>query len=108
MHQVYRGLVGIPFEAGMRAIARRFLQQLDDARSLSRTTLEQILALNGPTEWGRRYGLDRPYALEAFRELPLTTYTDYAPYIERVAAGERGVLPGEPVTYFAVTSGTTG
>ena len=43
MHQVYRGLVGIPFEAGMRAIARRFLQQLDDAPSLSRTTLEEIV-----------------------------------------------------------------
>ncbi|MFQ5634440.1 MAG: GH3 auxin-responsive promoter family protein, partial [Gammaproteobacteria bacterium] len=39
---------------------------------------------------------------------PTTTYADYAPYIERLAAGEQNVLSGEPVIYFSTTSGTTG
>lgn len=92
----------------MRFMAHRFLKETEQARAVSQATLRQILALNGEAEWGRTRGLNGPKALDAFRSLPLTTYQDYVPYIKRVAAGEQGVLTSEPVTYFAVTSGTTG
>ena len=43
-----------------------------------------------------------------FESLPLTTYRDYAPYVERLAAGEENLLSSQPVVYFATTSGTSG
>lgn len=108
MSLTYRNLVGRPYELGMQMMANGLLRHLANAHAINQATLQQILALNGPSQWGHRYGLDQPHAREAFRELPLTTYKDYAPFVERVAAGEAGVLTTEPVTYFAVTSGTTG
>jgi len=75
---------------------------------LSSRTLDRILALNGRTEYGHRLGLDVANPRRAFDRLPLTTYADYAPYIERLAAGERNLLSSQPLVYFASTSGTTG
>ncbi|MFO7172159.1 MAG: GH3 auxin-responsive promoter family protein [Bacillota bacterium] len=91
---------------GLRA--ERTLREATAARAVAERTLQRILALNGDTEWGRRWGLHRPGARDAFAVMPVTTYDDYIPYIGRVAAGEKGVLTREPVTYLAVTSGTTG
>lgn len=102
--QLMRNALGL----GMKAMAVQFLREASQAKALSRQTLRRILALNGATEWGRTHGLDGPSAEAAFLSLPLTTYQDYEPYVEREAAGEQGVLTSEPVTYFAVTSGTTG
>ena len=39
--------------------------------------------------------------------LPLTTYDDYLPYIERVANGEANVLTRDPVQLFELSSGST-
>ena len=74
----------------------------------SRQTLERILAMNGGTEFGRCRGLDGSLPRQVFETLPTTTYADYAPYIERIAAGEQNLLSQEPVIYLSTTSGTTG
>lgn len=39
--------------------------------------------------------------------LPLTTYDDYLPYIERIANGEANILTREPVQLFELSSGST-
>ncbi|HWI61045.1 MAG TPA: GH3 auxin-responsive promoter family protein [Symbiobacteriaceae bacterium] len=98
-------LTGTGLELMMRGMANSFLRQTERAVPVAAGTLQQILAVNGNTVWGREHGLTGP---GAFRDHPVTTYADYAPYIERMAQGEPGVLTGDPVTYFAVTSGTTG
>ena len=67
-----------------------------------------ILELNGSTVFGRERGLDGPAARQVFERLPTTSYADYVPYVERIAAGEQNVLTAEPVIYFSTTSGTTG
>jgi hypothetical protein len=89
-------------------MADKFIAQSAQYAALSSGTLDRILALNGATEYGRRCGLDGPARRRVFEQLPLTTYLDYAPYIERLAAGEQRLLSGERVAYFATTSGTTG
>jgi len=75
---------------------------------LSSRMLDRILALNCRTEYGRRLGLDTTNPRRVFEKLPLSTYADYAPYIERLAAGEQNLLSSQPLVYFASTSGTTG
>ncbi len=92
----------------MRRSADTFLVETARFEAASSQTLERILALNGRTEYGRRCGLGGRAPRRAFEELPLTTYADYVPYIERIAAGEQGLLSGEPVVYFSTTSGTSG
>lgn len=39
--------------------------------------------------------------------LPLSTYDDYLPYLERIADGEQNVLTAEPVDLFELSSGST-
>lgn len=101
-------LVGAGLEWSFRLMAAGFLWKARSAYAAAEETLAQILRLNGNTAWGREHGLHGPNAREAFKHLPVHAYDDFAPYIQRVADGEEGVLTGEPVTYFAVTSGTTG
>jgi hypothetical protein len=92
----------------MRRSADKFVAQTTQYAALSGQMLDRILALNGGTEYGRRCGLDGPSPRRAFERLPVTTYADYAPYVERLAAGERNLLSSQPVVYFATTSGTSG
>jgi len=101
-------LVGGSLDLAFRAMANRFLKQAQQADRASEATLKQILELNGKAKWGQEHGLAGPGALEAFRRLPPQTYADFAPYVERMASGEADVLTTDPITYFAVTSGTTG
>lgn len=92
----------------MQRSADAFIAQTARYDAVSSQTLDRILALNGGTEYGRRHGLDGPAPRKVFERLPVTTYADYAPYVERTAAGEQNLLSGEPVVYFSTTSGTTG
>ncbi len=108
MQRLCQRLVSGVFPRALKAMAASFTRQAQQGRKVARATLRQILQLNGNTEWGRSRGLHRPDALGVFADLPLTTYADYAPYIERAAHGEPGMLTGEPITYFAISSGTTG
>ncbi|MCX8040355.1 MAG: GH3 auxin-responsive promoter family protein [Planctomycetota bacterium] len=72
----------------------------------------RLVAELAPLPVGRARGLDRlpldERLPEAFRrEVPLATYADYLPLLERAARGEADVLfPGKPVA-LAITSGTT-
>ena len=92
----------------MRRSADKFMNQAAQFRTLSQQTLEQILTQNRQTEFARCCGLDTRARRRVFETLPVTTYADYAPYIERIAAGEQHLMSGGTVVYFANTSGTTG
>ncbi len=92
----------------MRRSADRFMSRTSQFEALSKRRLGQILALNRQTEFARRCGLDTANPRRVFETLPVTNYSDYAPYIERIAAGEQNILSGDTVVYFSNTSGTTG
>ncbi len=79
------------------------------AGRINRELLQQILLFNQGTEYGQYYRFDRITAPESYKkDVPLTVYEDYLPYIGRIAAGESNLLTVEPVNYFSLTSGTTG
>lgn len=82
-----------------------------DPRAAQTRRLAEILASAADTDFGRRYELDRITSPDAYRErVPIHTYDDLAADIERMLAGESGVLvaPREKPTSFVRTSGTTG
>jgi len=87
--------------------ALRFWHGLGDVRATQGQTLRRILRTNADSEVGRRHGFAEIDSVAAFRRrVPLTTYDDLAPAIERIAAGERGVLTGAPVRLLEPTSGS--
>ncbi len=70
--------------------------------------LLNLLRRNAQTEFGRRYGFAGLHSVSDFQAcVPLTTYDDYAEAIQRLGAGQAGVLTHEPVRLLEPTSGST-
>ena len=70
--------------------------------------LRGLLARARGTEWGRRYGFgERMTAADFARRVPVSTYEQLYPELEKVLRGQPDVLwPGRP-HWFAKSSGTT-
>ncbi len=68
------------------------------------------LVKNGrKTEWGKKYNYDKIKSLQDFQEVvPISTYENIQPYIERLLRGENCLLWPEKIKYFSKSSGTTG
>lgn len=90
----------------------RFEHATAKAPAVNRDTLRRIVRLNRHTEFGARFGLPSldldADLVTAFKAgIPLTYYTDYEPYVDRIAAGEKNILTSDEVTMLAGSSGTT-
>lgn len=60
------------------------------------------------TEWGMRYNYGQIRSIRDFQEqVPVSTYENLYPYIERILKGEPNVLWPTPVEWFSKSSGTT-
>ena len=83
----------------------RIRQQPHEAQA---RLLRQLLARAQGTEWGRRYGYgEKITAAEFARRVPVSTYEQLYPELEKVLRGRPDVLwPGRP-EWFAKSSGTT-
>lgn len=72
-------------------------------------TLFKILDFNKNCEYGIKYNFKDIKTIEDFKnKIPLTEYTDYEHYIDKMANGEQNILCTSPIEYFGHTSGTTG
>lgn len=95
-----------------RYLLWRFEAAARDARRINLSALQEILKLNEGCDFGRVHGFGSmavggdPSAFQA--QVPLQTWEDVEPWVERMAQGEVGVLTAEEVIFFAVSSGTTG
>ncbi len=71
-------------------------------------TLYRLLGKAASTEWGRKYNFSSINSLGEFQSrLPVQTYEDLIPFVERLRKGEANLLwPGE-IKWFAKSSGTT-
>ncbi|KAL0710956.1 hypothetical protein Bca4012_017934 [Brassica carinata] len=80
-----------------------------NAKQIQDEMLEEILRVSANTEYLRPF-LHGSSHKELFKKnVPVVTYEDVKPYIERVANGEPSdVISGEPITHFFRSSGTTG
>lgn len=69
---------------------------------------QYLLAEGQYTTYGRLYGFDTIQSVKDFQQsVPIVTYEDVQPYIQRMMEGEENVLWNTPVEWFAKSSGTT-
>ena len=70
--------------------------------------LHNLLDTAKNTEWGKTYGYADIKSSDEFKNrVPIQTYDTLKPYIERMLAGEQGVLWPSEIKWFAKSSGTT-
>jgi hypothetical protein len=96
----------------MAGMLNAFLQPWHDAvehpEKAQPEVLRNLLRMYAETDYGRQHGADRVETIEDYRRaFPVTTYEDYKPLIQRVMAGETGLLLSEEPVGWAITRGTT-
>ncbi len=71
-------------------------------------TLSRLIHLSQNTFWGNKFGYDKIDSVKQYQDtVPLQTYEDIIPFVERLRDGEKNLLwPGE-IKWFAKSSGTT-
>ncbi len=90
--------------------AQSFLSSLADPQRVQEEFLkQQILEPNLECEFGRRHDFASIRSLADYRRaVPIQRYDGFAELIERtVQHGEQGLLTGEPIKRFFLTSGST-
>jgi hypothetical protein len=97
----------------MRALNGRAVRAFEtacaDPAAAQRRRLAAILSGARGTAFAAEHGLRGDEDLDGFRaRVPIRTHAELTPWLDRVGAGERGVLTGAPVRSLLETSGTTG
>jgi hypothetical protein len=89
----------------------RFISQAKRSRAIQERVLLAKIGRNAGSDFGRTHGFDAIASIADFRRrIPVTDYSYYAPYIERVKQGDIQAMfgAGTELLMFAMTSGTTG
>ncbi|MFL6194162.1 MAG: GH3 auxin-responsive promoter family protein [Thermoanaerobaculia bacterium] len=87
---------------------QRFRSALRHPERTQRAILHRYLRENAATAFGRAHGFAAIRSAEEFQDrVPLAGYGDFAPWIERIAAGEANVLTRSPVKALELTSGSS-
>lgn len=81
-----------------------------DVDSVQKRVLAEILGRNAEAEYLAKCGLDGDADRATFKaKVPMVTYDDLQPYIQRVADGDRSpILSAHPISEFLTSSGTSG
>lgn len=95
-------------DIGFSRTHRMLREACADPRAAQTARLRQILSQNADTQWGRKHGFAQVQTLDDWRRRPLCDWDDVAPVVDRMVAGETGLLVVEDPIYYATTSGTTG
>jgi len=88
---------------------QRALQAYDtQAESLQADQLKKLVSKAVHTEWGVKHGYGTIRSYEDYiRQVPIQSYDDIKPYVERMRHGARNVLWPSQVRWYAKSSGTT-
>ena len=81
------------------------------ANAIQLAQLAKMINTNGTSQFARDLGLTTPLEYKEFaKQIPLTDYETYRPYVDQVLHGNTQALLGkrEKLLMFALTSGTTG
>lgn len=70
--------------------------------------LIKLISTSKKTEFGKKYNFADIESVSEFKQrVPITTYEDLFPYIERLMKGEQNLLWPSEIKWFAKSSGTT-
>ncbi|MCZ6875172.1 MAG: GH3 auxin-responsive promoter family protein [bacterium] len=87
----------------------RLMRQTHTPQAVQNKLLQQIVANNQRTTFGRQHRFDAVYTYAAFcQAVPIQTYEDLRPYIEAQEQNKNPVLYHQQPVMYAQTSGTTG
>ncbi|RRT74185.1 hypothetical protein BHE74_00027432 [Ensete ventricosum] len=81
----------------------RFIEEMTaNADAVQEKVLAEILTRNADTEYLRRYGLGGATDRATFKaKIPVVTYEDLQPEIQRIANGDRSaILSAHPISEF--------
>ncbi|MEG1838872.1 MAG: GH3 auxin-responsive promoter family protein [Bacteroidaceae bacterium] len=79
-----------------------------EADLIQERVFKHLISKASNTEWGKKYNYDSIKSYEDFkRRVPIQTYDDIKPYVERMREGEQNILWSSPIQWFAKSSGTT-
>ncbi|KAJ1394178.1 GH3 family [Sesbania bispinosa] len=93
---------------------KKTLEFIEDVTSnadqVQKKVLAEILSLNANVEYLQKHGLNGHTDPHTFKKLvPVTTYDDIQPYINRIANGDTSpILTSNPISEFLTSSGTSG
>ena len=101
------------FKAALILTQRRPYRRLVDGsktpREVQEILLQRILTANADTEFGKRYGFSQVADINSYRKaVPVQTYEDLRPFIERQELTRQRCLTMEQPVYYHRTSGTVG
>ncbi|XP_042471142.1 indole-3-acetic acid-amido synthetase GH3.8-like [Zingiber officinale] len=88
----------------------RFIEEMTaNADAVQEKVLAKILTRNAETEYLRRYRLGGATDRDTFKaKVPVVTYEDLQPEIQRIANGDRSaILSAHPISEFLTSSGTS-
>ncbi|WP_051688292.1 GH3 auxin-responsive promoter family protein [Desulfofalx alkaliphila] len=106
---VVQKILGFTMNLVADVYRKKFEEDTRRATEVNQAVLREILKTNSESEYGRKYQFSSVNtAADYQKQVPLTGYENYRPYIERMANGETNVLTSLPVIYFGQSSGTTG
>ncbi|PSS30715.1 Indole-3-acetic acid-amido synthetase [Actinidia chinensis var. chinensis] len=106
---------GLPSPMGPPASERdaKALQLIEEMTrnpgAVQEKVLREILSQNAETEYLRRYGLGGAIDRDTFKaRVPVVTYEDLQPEIQRIANGDRSpIFSSHPISEFLTSSGTS-
>lgn len=79
-----------------------------DPKTAQTNLLKTILKKNQGTQYGQAYGFSQITTPDTFAgTVPLNTFADLSPYVEKMKQGERNILTSDQPVLFNLTSGTT-
>ncbi|MDD4048795.1 MAG: GH3 auxin-responsive promoter family protein [Clostridia bacterium] len=86
---------------------KKFIK-IKDIEKQQAKKLFDILTKNKSCTYGSKYDFDKIKSTDEYQHLvPLTTYEDYIPFIERIKNGEKNILTKEDVLILEPTGGST-
>ncbi|XP_058081260.1 probable indole-3-acetic acid-amido synthetase GH3.1 [Magnolia sinica] len=92
------------------AKALQFIEEMTrNTDMVQEKVLAEILSQNAETEYLQRYELDGATDRDTFKsKIPVVTYEDLQPDIQRIANGDRSpILSAHPISEFLTSSGTS-
>jgi hypothetical protein len=86
----------------------RIEEHFKNPLELQHTSLDELIFSGRNTEWGKKYGYSEIGNYEQFKaKVPISTYEEIFPYIDRMMHGKQNVLWSSPISWFSKSSGTT-
>src|SRR5690606_30126580 len=93
----------------MKRRLRQIEKTINNPHEVQQAVLMDLLKKARGTVYGKKYGFGDIKTLRQFQEqVPIVSYEDLVPYIDRLLKGEQNILWPSIIKWFAKSSGTTG